>query len=195
MSHRDKKLLYHLTEIANLPGILEHGLLPRAALRELGGPARDVADHEILDGRRLHGLEEMVPFHFLSRGPFDYAAVRNNPNGRFLLLTVWRSLAIDRGWTIVPRHPLVAHERPEVLAWQEGFNRIDWEQMDRKDRDYINDAECRHACMAEALSPGPVTVADLAFIFVATEETRALVDPQVNVKVSVNGGMFPGGCR
>ena len=97
MSHRDKQLLYHLTEVGNLPGIAARGLLPRATLAALGGPARDVANHEILAGRRAHRLDEQVPFHFISRSPFDYAAVRANEDGQFVLITVYRTLARQNG--------------------------------------------------------------------------------------------------
>lgn len=197
MSHRDKKLLYHLTEIANLPGILEQGLLSRAALREMGGPARDVADHEILGGRRLHGLEAMVPFHFINRSPFDYRVVHEHAGGRFVLISVYRSHGRSRGWSIVPRHPLVDHDPPEILSWQDGLDRIDWEQMDRDDRDY-NDRDCRHACMAEALSPRPVPVANFARIYAASDETAEHVRQglgRIEVPVTVNPRMFPRGCR
>ena len=66
--------------------------------------------------------------------------------------------------------------------------------MDRSDRDY-GDRDCRHACMAEALSPVPVPVASFARIFVATEETAAVVRTHLRAPLTVNQAMFPEGCR
>lgn len=56
-----QKLLYHLTNIRNLPSILNVGILSRNQLSEFV----DVADQEILDSRKKFNLESYVPFHFL----------------------------------------------------------------------------------------------------------------------------------
>ncbi|MGX5863858.1 DarT ssDNA thymidine ADP-ribosyltransferase family protein [Enterobacter cloacae] len=59
-----QQLLYHLTSLANLPSILENGLMSRF---DLDGDFEDVADAEILEGREKYNLHKMVPFHFLQK--------------------------------------------------------------------------------------------------------------------------------
>ena len=58
---KDQKLLYHLTDIDNIPSILKDGLMPRA---ELNG-----ADSDIIESREGLGLENYVPFHFFANNP------------------------------------------------------------------------------------------------------------------------------
>lgn len=190
MSHRDKKLLYHLTALENLASVMEHGLLSRAEVLARGLGFEDVADPEIIEGRG--DLDRRVPFHFMPRSPFDYAVVRSRPRATFVLLAVSRKTAIRAGWEIVPRHPLSGS--PEVYPWADGFDRIDWHQMDREDRDY-NDHECKMVCMAEALSPTTVTWGMLQSIWVPDEEVKAEVRKIHTASrpyVTVNRGMFPG---
>jgi len=64
---KDQKLLYHLTDINNIPFILKNGLIPRA---ELNGFV-DIADSDIIESREGLGLEKHVPFHFFANSPFD----------------------------------------------------------------------------------------------------------------------------
>lgn len=196
ISHRDKKLLYHLTEIHNLESLLEHGLLSRAALEQHGMLFRDVADHQILGKRGLHGLEQLVPFHFICKSPFDYAVVKRHPTCRFMLITVLRDRAKQQGWKVIPKHPLADNSEPEVLEWDAGIEAIDWLQMDKEGRAYGDDAHCRLTCMAEALSPHPVKRAEWSAIYVATEETQSMIQPRVgsSITVNVNKHMFPKDC-
>ena len=57
---RNKKLLYHLTELDNMASIIDNGLLSRAMVKEKGLRYNDVADPEIIDRREKLGL--MMPF-------------------------------------------------------------------------------------------------------------------------------------
>lgn len=194
-SHRDKKLLYHLTQVDNLPSIIRHGLLSRAYLAARSLSYSNVANPEILEGRSHYGLDVYVPFHFITRNPFDYAVVRNHPNARFCILAVRRVFAAQNNWLIIPRHPLAEGSSPEVLSWEDGFNRIEWNQLDREDRNFDTDDSCKKACMAEALSPTAIAFSDISFIFVPTETTaeivRGYIGDRSSPSVTLNSNMFP----
>ncbi|MDN3680089.1 DarT ssDNA thymidine ADP-ribosyltransferase family protein [Vibrio tapetis subsp. quintayensis] len=184
---RTQKLLYHITSFDNLASILANGLLPRADIKGF----EDVADHEILDGRKAYKLEHYVPFHFFARNPFDGGVQRDNPQTDFVLIAVRRAVAQARSWKIIPRHPLAA-QGVEVLDYDEGFNRIDWDAMNRRD---YHDEESKSVCMAECISPKAVAVDDFFMIFVPSEQVKQnvqmlLSDEGVALDVKVNEGMF-----
>lgn len=46
---RNKKLLYHLTELGNMASIINCGLLSRSTVKKLGLKYHDVADMEIIN--------------------------------------------------------------------------------------------------------------------------------------------------
>ncbi|MCG6307873.1 DUF4433 domain-containing protein [Vibrio alginolyticus] len=184
---KTQKLLYHITSFDNVASILANGLLPRAHIENF----EDVADHEILDGRKAFNLDQYVPFHFFARNPFDGGVQRDNPETGFVLFTVRRTLAQVRNWKIIPRHPL-ASQGVEVLDYGVGFNRINWEAMNRRD---YHDDESKSVCMAECISPNSVAVADFFKIYVPNEKVKQNVemlarDQGVVLDVQVNKGMF-----
>ena len=88
MSIRNGRLLYHLTSIDNIEGIIRHGLIPRAELDNFD----DVADREIIGHRQLHQLDSKVPFHFFAKNPFDGNVQANNAEKAFVLIAVHRAL-------------------------------------------------------------------------------------------------------
>lgn len=184
---KDQKLLYHLTSLRNLSSILEGGLQPRSALREF----HDVADPEIIDGRKHHNLDGYVPFHWFSRNPFDGRVQCDKPNEDFILITVRRTLAQARNWKIILRHPL-ANAHVELHDYKEGFELIDWVTMNKRD---YHDPDCKNICMAECLSPSTVNVSQFFKIFVPEDGIRNVVLEEAKqrslaVDVSINGNMF-----
>jgi hypothetical protein len=186
-SIRDQKLLYHLTKIDNFASILLHGLLPRARLQNFA----DVADPDIIESRRAHGLESYVPFHWFAHNPFDGRVQIDHPRTDFVLITVHRTIAARENWTVIPRHPL-ANREPELLSYAEGIATIDWEMMDRRE---YRDAQCRSVCMAECLSPRTVLPADFFSFYakserVATEVRKNSKAFSINRDVIVNSKMF-----
>jgi hypothetical protein len=200
MSARDKKLVYHLTAVENLTGVLRSGLKSRREL--LAGTTRftDVADVSILSGRAEHGLDAYVPFHFIQRSPFDYAVVHSRPESHFALIAVSRTVAQAHGWSIIPRHPLTNAEAPELLPWHKGVESIEWNEMDKEPRNYSADHHCKMVCMAEALSPATVPVALFQSIFLPTSESEALVRQMAtgagcSCYININPNMFPKGTR
>ncbi|MBN9096466.1 DarT ssDNA thymidine ADP-ribosyltransferase family protein [Pandoraea pnomenusa] len=140
---KEQKLIYHLTSLGNMPGIFESGLLPRARLRNF----EDVADQEIIAGRREYGLENYVPFHWFARNPFDGRVQVDRSGEEFALITIRRSLAERENWKVIPRHPL-ANAAPQLLDYLPGVDAIDWETMNIRD---YRDPECKSICMAECL--------------------------------------------
>lgn len=186
------KLLYHLTALENLASILKHGLHPRSAL--IAANIADVADNEIINSRRRHGLENYVPFHFFARTPFDYAVQRNHPDQEFVLIAIHRSLAQTNNWQIIPRHPL-AGEGYQILNYLQGMASIDWAQMEPP-RDY-DDRECKLVCMAECLSPTPVNSNSIFAIYVKTDQAATTVKQLTNAygihcHVNTTPSMFAG---
>jgi hypothetical protein len=199
-SARDKKLVYHLQSLRNLASSVASGLLSR---RDLGLARISFADHadpEILLGRAEHGLDAYVPFHFIPKNPFDYAAIRRAPNEQFVLIAVERRVASAGRWKISPKHPLSDGEPPLVLDWIPGLEAIDWSQMDKHPRPWETDRECRLACMAEALSPVSVPATAWRAVYVATRETEQAVRAilrQAGVSPYLNfaPNMLPPGAR
>ena len=167
-NYRHKKLVYHLTSLANLENILECGLLPRSQLDlEL---VDDVADSEILSSRQRQNLADFVPFHFFPDNPFDRVVQSNtdNKDKSFILITVARTFAKNNGWKVIPRHPLAAPE-PSILDYDSGIESIDWDAMNRRD---YKDNHSKMVCMAECLSPDPVSHMQFQSIYVPNEETQ-----------------------
>jgi hypothetical protein len=184
---KHQKLIYHLTNLENMRSILKVGLLPRSHLEDF----EDVADQEIIEGRREYGLEDYVPFHWFARNPFDGRVQADRPDDDFALIAVHRNVAQRENWKVIPRHPL-ANTAPQLLDYQPGVEAIDWETMNI--RDYHN-PECKSICMAECLSPGPVTVDKFFKIFVPNDAVANQVEEIVDdlgleLDVVVNSGMF-----
>jgi hypothetical protein len=184
---KDQKLLYHLTSLNNISSILGNGLQPRATLEAF----HDVADAEILIGRRAYGLEEYVPFHWFAKNPFDGDVQKGRSDEDFVLISVHRTVAESQNWKVLPRHPL-ANQDFRFYDYQEGFELIDWELMDTRD---YHDPDCKSVCMAECLSPGTVGVSDFFKIFVPTEQVGSVVMSEIaelrlSLEVTVNRNMF-----
>jgi len=155
---KDQKLLYHLTDINNIPSILKDGLMPRVLLDGFV----DIADGDILESREGLGLENHVPFHFFANSPFDGRVQLDNADNDFVIITVRRDKAKGNGWKIIPRHPLAGQEL-ELMPYDDGFNAINWQKMN--ERDY-NDTESKSVCMAECLSPNIVEADGFCSIYV-----------------------------
>ena len=182
-----QKLIYHLTSLENMRNILELGLLPRSHLENF----EDVADQEIIEGRREHSLEEYVPFHWFARNPFDGRVQADHPDDEFVLIAVHRNVAQRENWKVIPRHPL-ANTAPQLLDYQPGVEAIDWETMNIRN---YHDPECKSICMAECLSPDPVTVDKFFKIYVpsdavANQVVEIVDDLGLELDVAVNPGMF-----
>ncbi len=172
---RDFAQVFHLTDLANLAGIVAHGVLCRAELSRRRIGFGDVADAGILEGRSAHGLDACVPFHFFPKNPFDGRVMKDRPGTVFVLLAVSRATARAQHWRVIPRHPLSDRETPQVLAWDAGLAAIDWIKMEPGPKRDYHDADIRRACMAEALGPSCVPLADVQSIYVHDEKVQTVV--------------------
>ena len=184
---KEQKLLYHLTSVENLDGIFQGGLKPRAELTDF----KDVADGEILKKRKALELDSYVPFHWFAANPFDGSVQRNNPDVTFVLISVYRSIAKQNGWKVIPRHPL-ANDSIQLLDYDEGFEAIEWEVMNSRE---YHDAHCKSICMAECLAPCVVKPNAFFKIFTPNEEVEALCvakmrEAGVTVLTGANQRMF-----
>ena len=185
--YKNKKLIYHLTALENIPQILKKGLLPRSQLAIF----HDVADGEIIQKRQGLALDEYVPFHWFVGNPFDGIVQKTRKTTPFALITVQRILAAAKNWKVISRHPL-ANGEIELLDYAKGFEAIDWNLMNQRD---YHDPNCKSVCMAECLALGPVTVSQFFAIYVnnvALEKTiRTWANRQgVTVGIDVNENMF-----
>jgi hypothetical protein len=184
---KNKKLLYHLTSIRNVPGILRDGLKPRAHLTTFN----DVADQQIIEGRRGLSLENYVPFHWFANNPFDGRVQIDHSQEAFVIITVRREFGQRNNWKVIPFHPL-ATEDIRLLDYKEGFAAIDWETMSRRD---YHDANCKSVCMAECLSPTPVASSSFFKVYVQSDDVARQVHDvmkgqNVWVEIDVNEYMF-----
>ncbi|MFT6653627.1 MAG: hypothetical protein ACJAWI_000370 [Marinomonas primoryensis] len=186
----EQALLYHLTDIENLESIFEYGLLSREELNQSDKIGyTDVADQEIIKKRKELGLESHVPFHFFTKNPFDYAAVRGNADKEFVLIALRRTIAKSKNWKIVTRHPL-ASSGVEVLSYDEGMEAINWDCMNK--RNFMEDDECKSICMAECLSPKPVSARDFLIIAVKNvDQQKKVINLARSAGLSVHVNLAP----
>jgi len=182
-----QKLLYHITDINNLPSILKNGLIARANITGF----EDIADHDILKSRKKLNLARYVPFHFFAQNPFEGRVQKDHPQKEFILITIRREVAAKNGWKIVPKHPLAGNDLL-LLDYKEGLEAIDWDKMN--ERDYANE-ESKSICMAECLSPNTVSANSFFNIYVKSKESKSKVvdllkECNLSMHVDVNEGMF-----
>lgn len=163
-----QKLLWHLTALDNLESILQYGLLARNHVRKFV----DVADQEIIQKRVQFGLGDYVPFHLFQGNPFDGSVLKAHNDRRFCFIVIKRDLAKNKGYKILPKHPL-SSEDLILYDYDDGMKIIDWNLVDK--RDYL-DQECKVACMAECLALGRVGPDDFFSITVQTEKDKLFVE-------------------
>lgn len=189
------KLLYHITHIDNMPSILKHGLMPRSEMRQRGFDFTDIADPEILNKRESYKqtLSQYVLFHFYARNPFDGAVCKKYGSENMVIITISRALHQENEFLIIPSHPL-DKESPDIYPYDEGFEKIQWDILDRETgRDY-RDPEIRKACMAECVMPYVIPPQAFSFVFVKNELAKMKICQMENsnlIKIEVNDKMFP----
>jgi hypothetical protein len=164
---KEQNLLYHLTPLKNISGIVEKGLLARSLVTGF----KDIADPEIIEKRKELELLEYVPFHFFFKNPFDGRVQKDHPKEQLVYIAVWRTLAREKGWKIIPKHP-ASCDPFTLYEYDRGFASIDWELME--ERDYRND-ESKSTCMAECLAYRKVDIKDFAFIYTKDDKTSETV--------------------
>ncbi|MCK4920550.1 MAG: DUF4433 domain-containing protein [Bacteroidales bacterium] len=161
---KDGSLIYHLTSLDNLESIFQNGLLSRDAVRDFV----DVADEDIIEHRRLKGLNNLVPFHFFGANPFDGSVQLGHPDKKFVFITLQRKYARSKGFKILPKHPLSLTDC-NLIDYDGGMKKINWDKM--AERDY-SDKECKEICMAECLTDTKVDAKDFFAIYVPDEAAK-----------------------
>ncbi|MBE5862687.1 MAG: DUF4433 domain-containing protein [Lachnospiraceae bacterium] len=169
---RNKKLLYHLTKLDNMASIVQYGLLPRAQVRSMGLEYHDVADSGIISKREELGLDGFVPFHFHPYTAFDRAVKNSYPDDKFVYITIKRDLAALANFKILTKHPL-SLEECILYDYNEGFNKIDWDTLERVGAD---DAYSRNVKMAECLSDQAIAPSLIQCVYVSDEWAKEYVE-------------------
>lgn len=90
---KDKKLLYHLTNVSNMENIIKNGLMSRRELLSSREIFEDVADPEIISKREELKLDKYIPFHFHPYSAFDVAVKNTYPDEKFVYICIKRALA------------------------------------------------------------------------------------------------------
>ncbi|KLE08378.1 hypothetical protein AF79_08050 [Aliarcobacter butzleri L354] len=147
MSIKDGKLLYHITALSNIESIFKDGLLSRANLKD---DFKDVAEQDIIEFRNTHKITNLIPFHFFAGTPFAGRIQIDYPDEEFIYITIHRDVAKSdkNDFKIFPTHP--KHMNPlEIYSYEEGFEKIDWKLMEKRD---YSSYECKEICMAECVA-------------------------------------------
>lgn len=171
---REGKLLYHLTELDNLPSIIKYGLLPRKDAQKL--KFKDVANPEIIEKRSKFGLDNYIPFHFHPYSAFDVAVKSEHCDDNLIYICIKREDARENAFKILPKHPLSIAECA-LYEYDEGFNKIDWKAMHTpgNEEEYV-----KHVKMAECITDLIIPVDSFASIYVKDDATKELVESLLN---------------
>ncbi len=168
--YKNEDFIYHMTSIDNLDSILKNGLLSRNELRRRGLTAKTVSNERTIWRKRDPRCYSCVPFHFFEPTFFTYRITNGFKAENFCYIAVARSYAEEHGF-MASTKSLDAVDA-EILPYKEGFERIDWETMDKRN---YHLQEKREVCDAECLSPSFVAVSDFCCIYVRTEEEESRV--------------------
>lgn len=176
------KLLYHLTDIKNLPSIIKYGLLPRNELQKITTKFSDIANPEIINERKNTNLDRYIPLHFHPYSAFDTIVKRSNPKIDFVYLCITRDFAKQNGFLILPKHPLskIDCEQSSPLPYNEGFNQIDWDIMSKTKEqlraNFINEDYAKQVKMAECLANRPIRIEEFFCIYTKNEKSKKKVE-------------------
>lgn len=180
---KNGKLIYHLTKLANLDSIIEHGLLARKDIIEKQLIFEDIADQEIISKRTELGLDDYIPFHFHPYSSFDAAVKNANSDTEFIYLCYKREDARDNNFKIITTHPL-SLTKCELLDYDAGFSKIDWETMQSYGTE---DDYKKHVKMAECLiNEYIIPIGRFHSIGVRNADIEKIVYDKLKVKGSIN---------
>lgn len=172
---RNGKLFYHLTKLSNLDSIIENGLVSRHILESHRVAFGDVANSQIMSKRKEFGLDHYVPFHFHPYSSFDVIVKNTYSNDEFIYICIYRSLARDNKFLILPRHPL-SIEEVRLLNFDDGMNEIDWDAMESSS---TASEYCKNVRMAECLTDKIVPVDCFQSIAVRNQDVKEIVEEKL----------------
>ncbi|MCR5701086.1 MAG: DUF4433 domain-containing protein [Lachnospiraceae bacterium] len=169
---REKKLLYHLTQLDNMISIIENGLMSRKEVESLGIRYRDVADKEIISRREVLGLDKYIPFHFHPYSAFDVAVKKSHPDDKFVYITIKREFAKWAEFKVLIKHPL-SLEECNLYEYSEGIARMDWDTLEKTG---VDDQYSKNVKMAEVLCDRTIPASLIQCVYVADEWTKEYVE-------------------
>ena len=95
---------------------IHDGLLSRVSLQEKQIAYTDIANEDILSKRTEKGLDQCVPFHFHTHTEFDVAVQKQRRlEGPYIYLAVNRSVARDKKFKIILRHPISSGSEIKIV--------------------------------------------------------------------------------
>lgn len=165
---KNQNILYHLTKLSNLESIIEHGMLPRRKVIEQRLQFGDIADAQIISKRQELGLDIYTPFHFHPYSAFDVAVKHTYRNEDMIYLCITRRKAQLDNYKILPKHPLSVSEC-QLYNYDEGFERIDWETLQEKNR---LDGYAKQVKMAECLTEKTIYINEFYCMYVKSNIVR-----------------------
>lgn len=163
---KTKSLLYHLTQVDNFESIVQYGMLPRKIINEQRIGFSNVADMEIISKRTELGLDNYTPFHFHPYSAFDVAVKNTYDAQRLMYMCVNRTLARQRGFKILPKHPLSEYECV-LYDYDEGFDLIDWDTLTTKN---LNTEYAKEVKMAECLTNERIPISWFSQLYVPSQD-------------------------
>lgn len=165
---KTQKLLYHLTQVDNFQSIVHNGLLPRRIIVENRIPFSDVADTGIIDKRSEYDLDCFIPFHFHPYSAFDVAVKNKYDAHRMLYMCITRSLAREKAFKVLPKHPLSLDECV-LYEYDEGFDLIDWDTLTTKN---LHTDYAREVKMAECLTNLAIPIEWFSQLYVPSQNVK-----------------------
>lgn len=180
---KNQNLLYHLTKLSNLKSIIDHGMLPRRKVIEQRLGFGDIADAQIISKRQELGLDIYTPFHFHPYSAFDVVVKHKYQNEDMIYLCITRRKAQHDNYKILPKHPLSVSEC-QLYNYDEGFERIDWETLQEKNR---LDGYAKQVKMAECLTEKTIYINEFYCMYVKSDIVR---DKVIRI-LNDNGVDFP----
>ena len=162
-------LIYHLTKVDNFDSIVRNGLLPRREIMNRRLSFDNIANMEIINKRSRLGLDMYTPFHFHPYSAFDVVVKSTYGAHRMMYMCIDRAIARSNGFKILPKHPL-SDEECVLYDYDEGFNLIDWDTLQKKNlyTDYAKEVK-----MAECLTDNILPIDFFSQLYVPTEEIKA----------------------
>ncbi len=165
---KNQKLLYHLTQVDNFQSIVHNGMLPRKTIIENHVHFSNVANMDIINKRTELGLDAFTPFHFHPYSAFDVAVKNTYDAQRMMYMCIKRSLARDKAFKILPKHPL-SLEECVLYDYDEGVDLIDWDTMTTKN---LNSDYAKEVKMAECLTDLVIPINWFSQLYVPSEEVK-----------------------
>lgn len=197
---RDKSL-YHFTHLENLPSILEHGLLSKNEVQNLGINYSDIAYESIQERRDDMGvpcgsggcIHDYVPLYFCKRSPMLNAVVSNKiSDEQFIIYLEFPIQILEQLHGVFTDHSANTSVLPTFYENPSQLIHLDWEAIDTwswgSQHDIEGQIPVRRKKQAEALFYKSLELEYLKKIVVWDDSRRELVENEFkehNTKVPI----------